>query len=289
MATSWEISHDFQNGKIDRSGVKWPLTLIVHDADDEIAALAYMMANAPQTFGNAVLDSIEPTSREGLRTFKFKATYTMDRKTAINAPPSGGGSVPAGGTADGPELEWDLSGETLHITEALSTTAYSAGFAPNTGKLINVTRDEVKGADVEQNVESLNVVAYFPRSALTGGLRDAWRACRGKVNDDEYLGFPEGSLRFVNASFKLSGADAKPIPVTFRFQHRPNAEDVAVDPDGPYNVPTIPLVEGWQLLEVIYEPWTDPVSNTLTQRAAHAKLHTIFPKADFTTLEIDGL
>lgn len=287
MAINWETSHDPQNGRLDRSGVKWPIVYQVNDADDEVTATAFITANAPQTFGGAVLDSLDMASREGLRTFKFRAVYSLDRKTAINA--TSGGGVPAGGTPDAPELEWELSGETVHITEALETVTYSAGFPANTGKLINVTRDEVKGADVEGNVETLNVVAFFPRSALTEELREAWRAARGKVNDADFLGFPEGSLRFTNAAFRIAGADAKPIPVTFRFQQRPNAVDVEVDPDGPFNVPTVPLVEGWQLLEVIYEPWTDPVSKIQTQRAAHAKLHTIIPKADFSTLEIADL
>lgn len=279
LLPSWECQNlELSNAQ----GVMWPAAWIVSNVGNEVEAEAFAFLNLPETAGGiAVLERIRVVERLGDRTWKLEAVYSTERSTAINHS-GGAGPGPTGTDLDQPGARYRITGENVHVTQALETYGYPLLVAPNEHRAIGADRDGVKGADIPQPIHYFTVPYYFTREQLTRTLIDKWDALIGFVNNATWRTFASGEVRFEGAEFELTGGPKKPIRVDFAFARRRNRTNVDIGG----SVGIVPTIEGWWIVDIKYEDVTETTAHKLIQVPKYCYLHIVCEYGDFADLGI---
>lgn len=211
----------------------------------------------------------------GNRYFDCTATYqTLVPKETEG---SGGGVdyVPGG-------VSWDTTGNTEHITQAISQQAFGET-GPDFQGAINVSGDSVNGLDVVRPCLKYSETWILPLSvAASCSYVGAVYRLTGSVNSAPFRCFKPGECLFLGARGQWQG-DQPYVTVTFDFEARPE-EDLNFSP----NPPSVSFTKkGWQYVWVRYSRDVD--SDTLVQKPVAVYCATVYPEKDWSGLGIVGL
>lgn len=225
-------------------------------------------------------------------------------------PPGGGdgGDGTAGGLPDPITRDQALGGEvTLTIgsgtqkiyTSKAVTYSRAPGFdvvGPDTGLVIGATAKEAEGVEIIVPKETLRISRTIRK--VTMGYVDAVSALVGCVNNASFLTFAEGELLLSSVTLAWKSPGGWTGDFEFAVQkNRTNVVVIPAQPDAPGATAAVrgglilPKVEGWQYVDVRMKPkevsFTNAESVTekvITQVPAHAVVHTVYDKKDFTAL-----
>lgn len=132
----------------------------------------------------------------------------------------------------GPEYNFDIGVQTVHITQSLLTVSRNAPpnkTAPDYHGAIGATRDGVAGCDVAYPQGSFSVKVQ--RRWLTLAYLRMLRYMTAKVNSLAWRGFAAGELRFDGASG--SSQPGKAFEITYKFSMGENLTNIDVIPSFP--------------------------------------------------------
>jgi hypothetical protein len=208
---------------------------------------------------------------------------------AMTAPtdttPLGRGQV--GGAGVGGNLSFDITAQTVHITQSRETRYRRApadgagagvGTAPNTEKAIGITKDAIEGCDILGPKLEWSVVAHRANVFLPY-LRTI-RSTVGKTNNAAFYGFDRGEVLYLGASGQPSPDGQGPKwTVTHKFAAGENELNVAVG-----NGITVPDKRAWEYLWVAYEE--KKVGNLTLPVPAAAYVEVVYAEANFANLQI---
>jgi len=148
---------------------------------------------------------------------------------------------------------------------------------------INFDGKDVKGIEIPKGELAFEIVAYYDARAITPAFAIQLSEWTGAVNNDEFLGFPVGSLRYEGSEGEgdiptLAGQRMKPIALTHHYMFSPNDDDVQIEgidtgalEDG--SATAVIAKEGWQYLSVRDLKSKDETANTLVSKPKHVYVH----------------
>jgi hypothetical protein len=251
---------------------------VVTFAADEEAAAAALLSTVPPLYRTLPMASASISGREGVHCWKFDVSYSSTRSKPVS-------SVQA--NVEDPEIAYQLSGETKHITQSLSTRGKTAaGLLINGGSgtitdsgAIGVQKDSVAGADILIPVVTFSETHYFLRKDMTRALRTKWENLFAHISDAAFRGYPAGEVLFEGLQTTIKGSPDGVVPVTFQFRRR--AHVVAEDIGG-----IVLDVDGWELVDMRYKDETNTTSKRTEKTPSKVLLHTVYKSADFADLGI---
>lgn len=243
---------------------------LVFGPEDENDVLAYAYTQVPPTMDDLDLDKITVMERLNQTTWKITAEYPHQEKNGTSQ------------QQQEPELSFDISAGTKHITHSLQTVGNYAPpgkTAPDYGGAINVNeKGEVGGVDIVNSQFSCSEKFYFDNSKITTSWKRRVAELVGKVNSGGFHGWEAGELIFMGANGSRRGTTSKDKwEVTFHYRVSMNRFNVHVGEI------TIPEIRGWDYLWVRYENTVSDKS--LTKKIASAHVEQVYYYVSFSALD----
>jgi len=231
-----------------------------------------------------------PASIDGLtlREIEFEAindTYWLARAnwrrhTISDEPP------PEAPTAGDSSFEFDVTTETVHISQAKATVG---GFGPPSWTLtipsfagaIGVTTDDIEGCDVQVPRYTFSETHYlnFADTSAVNAFKSTVYGLTGKTNNGSFKGFPAGEVLFLGARGARRASDGL-WEVTFRFSASPNVTGLTI------GTITGIVKGGWEYLWVLYDVVQDAGAKRLVKRPAFAYSERVYDEGSFSALGI---
>jgi len=237
------------------------LIYVVLGTDDDAEVRALVVATAPATAEDLVLEYINIDPSEGGNVWTATARYSL---FDVNT-----------------EEEFDTGGGTQRISTSLSTitrTAAPGYTAPDYKGAVNVREDRVEGADVTIPVynwgKSISVASSVVNSAFKLGIFNL----TGKVNSLAFKGFAAGEVLFLGASGRRRGRDKWRID--YRFASSPNIVSAPVGGSTSFTVSKL----GWDFLWVRFDDSLD--ANRIIKIPTAAYVERVYTFADLNALGI---
>lgn len=251
------------------------LLYIVRGTDDDLAARAALVAEAPAQYDGMPLRAVNIEPGEAPLMWKGEARYAS-LSADFGGPPETGTSV----------FAFDTGGGAQHITQSKETVIAhaspgSSGGAPDFGGAIGVTSDSVEGVDIVVPVYQFAETHYLPDAQVTPAFRGALFALTGRVNNAPFKGFNAGEVLFLGASGSKRGTGAgSDWEIAFRFAASPNAANITVG-----DIVNISK-KGWEYLWVRYGDDLDATADALVKRPVAAYVERVYDEGDFSQLGI---
>ena len=176
------------------------------------------------------------------------------------------------------EYEFEAGSQSVTITHADATTAYTGGgrTAPDFNGGINVSSDgKIQGISVDRPKFSFSLTKYWAREDIDETYQIAVSSITNRVNDDVFGGLPAGSVLFQGARGRPTG---NKWPITYRFEFSPNETGITVG-----DITGIART-GWQYLDIYRMTIADTSAKKKTEVPHTVFVHTVYPEADFDTL-----
>ncbi len=278
--------------KLSFDGADLSLDFIAMGSNDDAAIYAAVYLVSPATYAVAgaggrtyrlrrkeiSLDSV------GAGVWTAEATYGIQLSTADTGsddPQDTDDATPAG-----PELSFDTTGGTEHVTQSLATISsvgpVSGPAAPNYSQAINVTRDSVGGVD--RVAPKFEFTLTVPKVGLSRSyVRDLARNT-GKTNSATWNGYAAGEVLFLGATGSAKPADG--FVITYKFAVQENRTNVIIRPadDGISGHAGEIKVDkkGWEYVWCAYKDTTS--NNLLVQIPVAAYVEQIYRSFNFTTV-----
>jgi hypothetical protein len=251
------------------------LHYVVHGTDDDATAQGFLFTAASLTFRGLDLDKTAiQASTEGGGIWRFNLPY---KKPSLSSDsPSGGGGADA---AFG-KLDFDISGQTQHVTQCIEQSEFGPTAAPDvrTARVVGLTRDGVDGVDIDVGKQVLVWHARFEPDEIDGAKIERWGRAYGKTNSAAFpLGngfYDTGELRFLGVSGSSHGKDH--WDVTFRFEFSPNVGPIVISP-----TVNVPIKRGHEYLWVQYHK--DVKVNEFIEVPLRAWVSKMFEECNFLT------
>lgn len=227
--------------------------------------------------------STEESDVEALVVATAPATYLGRVLDAIQCEPLGGGVWRGRAryvTLD-VETTFDTGGDTVHITQSLSTVASyapSGATAPDFSGAIGVNDDRVEGVDVEAETYEWSETHFFEDADMTYTYRDVLISMRGRWNNASFRGFDAGEVKFLGATGSKRGDER--WRVTFRFKAIKNISGATIA-----GITGI-TKQGWDYLWIRYADFADTTAHALVKRPIAVYVERVTKAGDFSTLLI---
>lgn len=240
-----------------------------------------------------VLNAVTPTFHNGIRTLLLISTggtrWIGGGKWKVGPVEYGTEEAAAAAASQDEEtaietefgFDFEIGGETAHITQSLETIskhAPSGQTAPDFKGAINVTKDNVEGADVP--IRSMNF--SLTRSYLSDQVDNAfilsiYNLCCC-VSTQPFLFLGPGEALFTGASGSDKGKGL--CTINYKFSGRPNAT---------FDVGSIAGIskKGHELLWIRYADEEDTASMTLVKKPVAAYIERVLELGDLNGLPIN--
>lgn len=244
--------------------------------EDDSAIYTAVNTEAPATYGFLRKTSIK-LSPLGGGVWRADVEYGVDTGDEIE-PGDAASTAPAGDAPLGPEVSFDTSGGTQHITQSIVTSiavAAGGGVAPNHKRAIGVSKSGVAGVDIVKGKLEFTITKTF--GFISTDYLKTLQELTGTVNAASFYGFDAGEALFMGASGTI-GSDRK-ARVAFKFAASPNETSVEISPDI-----TLTAKGGWEYVWVTYGDAIDADSLVSVPTAAYVE--QVYPDGDFTELAI---
>lgn len=192
----------------------------------------------------------------------------------------GGGGGAAQTTPLGAGYSFDTTGGTAHLTQSFQTR-YSIlrddlpGDAPDYKRAIQVGEDGVAGVDVP--ARSLKWSRTVAREVVTLGYIDTISDMVGKVNAEEFYGFPAHSVTYLGATGQFTEGEKWSVTHNFEVFKQLVDEEICEGLE-------VPEVFGSDFLWVKYDE--EAGDDEIAPRPIAAYVEIIKKEADFGDLEI---
>lgn len=177
--------------------------------------------------------------------------------------------------------QFDITGETQHITQALASIARyapSGETAADFSGAINVSDDGIDGADIFAGAFAFSETHYFDDSTITSAYKSTLAGLAFKVNDASFRGFAAGEVLFTGANGTRRGSGKWEI--TYNFRVLPNATGLTVG-----SITGI-AKKGWELMWVRYRPEKDATANVIVRVPESVHIEQVYDTASFTGIGI---
>jgi hypothetical protein len=253
---------------------------IVKGTDDDLAALAALLAAAPATNGvrikNADGSTVEPIG-DGSDCWLGVVRYDL----------ASGGSTQSSSKAAGESTyQFDTGGGTQHITHCkpgghIEDYAETDKTAPNHQGAIGVaTKDgnvSVDGVDITVPTYSFSETHYMADTLADADFRMYLFNITGCVNDAPFKGFAGGEVLFLGASGSQRDDDGV-WEINFKYAASPNKTDLMIGSIGPIDK------GGWECMWIEYEDEDDTAASAPVQRAFAVHVERVYDSASFSGL-----
>lgn len=180
-----------------------------------------------------------------------------------------------------PSWQFDTSGGSTHITQALATVgAYGEGAAVTDNQgAIGVTDSGVEGCDVIIPKFTWSEQHIFEEALVTNGYVSNLAELTGTYNDSAWRIFSTGEVLFHGVQGSKSGLDDWNL--TFNFEQSPNLTD--------YDVGGITVASklGWHYQDVRYESEANDNIKAIVRKPKAVYIHRVYEPGDFSLLGID--
>lgn len=249
-----------------------------------------VLAEAPDYYDGFIRSDIKLTCVGGPN-WKVEVTYGPagagggDQPVGDTGPSGIGGSAPptpsapAGDDAPlGAGWSIDTAGQSQHITQSLVTVESvkrGGGVPPDYKRAIGVTRDGVQGTEIF--VPKLEITRSIQRATVTMAYLKTLRRITGRVNNDTFYGFPEGTLLYLGVSGSFTVGEGWSL--THKFTYEPNDTLIGICAGL-----TISEKAGWDYLWVAYSEEVE--ANQVAPLPLAAYVEEVYPRADFGLLQI---
>lgn len=269
----------------------YELVYIVSGTTSEIEALGRADAKRPATYNGRPLKSVVPDLKTQSRGI-FEITYTYGYSQDDKDDDDPQGEAPTLGT-----IQITGAGQTLHVNQCLSQTAYPAGKGQKLcdARVIGWHKDGVHGTDIHVPGSRYLLTKRFLPTAVTGDYFDALDELQGKTNSDTYTiqwGYRKtkysvicdpGELLFVNYDAKtdITASGIGVWEFTFEMLRFKNRKDIAIGKDKSGTMITVAKKAGHEYLWVLYEQ--DSIDNPakLIERPQIAFVSKVLEEAAF--------
>jgi hypothetical protein len=178
------------------------------------------------------------------------------------------------------KFQWETTGGTAKITQAKERIAEHGvgGVPPDTKGAIGVTEDgQVEGCEIVIPVFKWTETHQLSSAFADWDYSQILKAITGRVNDDNFRGFPLGQVRFDGAVGGGSNKDPEIVEVTFHFAQQDDALNVTVGEMTEIDK------HGWEYSHVLYLTMEDK-KNVKQPRAVY--IDRVYDAADFSLLGI---
>lgn len=213
-----------------------------------------------------------------LANVQIKDVYESTREQDLTHEATLSYSYKAPITAGDIEYEFEVAAQSVTLTHAIDTTAYTGGgrTAPNFNKGINISPDgKIQGISVERAQFSFQVTKHWPAASVTQAYQIVLANLASRVNNASFYGLPAGSVKFLGARGRLSGDK---FPITYRFEYSPNETGVTVG-----DITGIAR-QGWQYLDVYRRTISDDTAKKKTEVPHSVYIHKVFEDGDFSLI-----
>lgn len=184
-----------------------------------------------------------------------------------------------------PEFSFDTSGESKHITQALSQTSYPDSVAPDFGNSIGVTKDGIEGVDIIVPGYKWTETHYISNANVTPDYKRLLADFTGSVHGGEvetnhrFRGFAPGEVLFLGAQGSRRGSGDWQL--TFSFARLPNETDLSIGDL------TVSKKLGWQYLWIrSRQTVIGDVEPVIGASPSFVYVASVYPERDFEELGI---
>ena len=233
-------------------------------ADDDIA-MSLLIAEAPSS---VLVSGINLT----------KVEYEIEEEDANTGFYVGSASYSYRDEPGQSQYNFDISTETVHITNSLQTIARYPGTAPNMQGAIGYDGDKIEGCDIMNAVYSFSETHQFSDNQITPAYKAALFRAVGKTNGAAFKGFAIGEVMFLGAAGSKKQADDY-WELTFRFAASENITNLTI---GQINGIA---KKGWEYLWSRYSDKTD-TGNNLVRTPSAVYIERVYQSADFSSIGI---
>lgn len=219
-----EQSYEGHRKSIDKNGKYTAVEIqyLVFGAADEDAALAAVLAAAPDECGDLPLDGIEIDTRESEDAYRVNAVYKPEDDSSDSDDDE---------DDEDPTASFDCGGGTKHLNYGLSQRkAYgdkdAGGAIGWNGKCGDDC--EISGVDVPTAQLRETYTKPMRLSQLSTSYKRRVAELVGKVNSGSFKGWSAGEVMFLGMSYSTPAKKAKKVTVTFNFAIQPNESGAKV-------------------------------------------------------------
>lgn len=288
-------SRDPSNSKKD--GKKLPFRAIITGATDAATAEDHALANMPSTLEDTLVLQEYKLSDEGAGVFYLEAEYATDDEPPQGDGPTdeGAGTGNDGQTNPGKDEELkagfslDISADSVHITQALSTTSYfrvPLAAAPDVKNIIGLSTKGIDGCDIIQPKTEMTLVRT--KTGLTLGYIETMEGLVGHTNNAPFWGREIGEVLYLGCSIQESQ------PNVFTLTHKFSiAKNLTWDANNPERVKQLTIggitlnpggKKGHQYVWVMYEPQPNAVDNITIEVPRYAFVCDVYPSGNLGKL-----
>jgi hypothetical protein len=252
-------------GAGNRTSIKVRYVVTEAGDDDEAVRQAVIDAAEPSHAGLPLdLDSVEVDPVDDTTWFA-EATYKLPEAS----------SKQDGEGGEGPDFNFDTTGQTMHITQSLATVGMYGQFPLDYEKAIGVTDKAVEGVDITVPTFKWTERHYFSPASMTPQFMGQIFHLTGCVNAAPFRFCLAGEALFLGAT----GTERKGLcEVTFNFAGSPNKTDFKV---GSIDVAS---KKGWEYMWVRYEDTEG--EKDIIKKPSSVYVEKVYEDGDFSELQI---
>lgn len=264
-------------GDLDKQGgsITWILTC-TPDIDMP-AVFEYAKQYVEQTWNGLALDNIRVKYVRD-DTYVCEAIYGNSSSGSSDRYPESNGYI----------LNFDTSGQTMHITTAIDTESYINASAGEGGedseppekidvkKTIGWDGKKVAGVDIVVGVHNFSEDHTVAATKVTTAYRKKLSAITGCVNSDSFRGFAAGEVMFLGATGRRISSTH--FSITYKFAVSPNSVNLE------YGDIKVNEKKGWEYADVMYAD--DEAGDRIVRAPMQVNIHKVYEEADFSDLDL---
>lgn len=185
-----------------------------HESAPEEAVLFFAHENIPQQLNDLLLNEITIDDRAGADSFYLTARYVASDSVSSKRQKS---KFPQ----EKPTVTFDCSGTT--ITVPYAKKQWPVAGSPDVGLVIGWNgkygdQMQISGATIPMGKIRKTYTREFLLAEITPAVEVTWSEAVGKVNDRNFLGWPEGSAMFMGCSYSGDDTLDSVVKVSFVFE-----------------------------------------------------------------------